>query len=155
MNLFSRHQTARITARFRGGFAVVCAAALLTWGSVVRPVSAGTEILVNDQFQIDQTRVNTCNGFEFLEVHGTMHRLEKVQPDGTHVFQLSTHWTGVSADGTEYVLLSQHKIRITDTTSQEVFHDRLISLGSEPNQHVELVITNPPFDFFFEVNCRG
>ena len=126
--------------------------ALLLLGGAARPAAAA--VVFNERFPIEQYRINDCNG-EFVWLTGEMHMMIRAQPDGTYQTQINVHWTGTGANGTEYILNSQHHTVTTSTSYAETFRDRLISKGGEPNRHVLITASTDPPSFAFTLDCRG
>jgi hypothetical protein len=124
---------------------------LLLLGSA-KPASAS--VVFNERFPIEQYRINDCNG-EFVLLTGEMHMQIRAQEDGTYYTQINVHWTGTGANGTEYILNSQHHTVTTSTSSAETFRDRLVSNGGEPNRHVLITASTNPPSFDFTLDCRG
>jgi hypothetical protein len=117
-----------------GRWGTASAAALLFTGLAAGTASSAPADVerYDNSFAIE---VNGClPSTDFVETLGQLHLVTHARQDGTYDVIVEYHGKGIGQpSGTEYVLNYSEKFRISETTSQGSFAERLISRGQPQN----------------------
>lgn len=142
--------------RLRSIFARLIALGALVIASLVLSSPAAADVIANEHFNFTVTNINPCApGEGVLTLNFEEHRVTQQLADGSLVIHSDFHGTGITTNGTEYVVNRHQVTLVVGDTGSATFQIERISKGPGDNVILEGTRTFPPLVDTITFTCVG